>query len=174
MKNVLFATVALAVTLSLATPATAQNDNIFGTLLGAGLGGYFGSKVGKGRGKLAATALGVVLGAGVGSRFRYGNRSQTMFTTRTPRHQPRYRPYPRQHVEYPPHRPHRPLYRHAPVQRYEQPVPQYTQNTTQNCEYVREYQQIVIVGGREVAAWGRACYMPDGTFRTMDGPFITR
>ena len=55
--------IALAVAL---TAAAAKSDagqkETFGTLLGAGLGGWAGSQFGSGKGKLAAVGAGVLLG----------------------------------------------------------------------------------------------------------------
>ena len=49
-------------------PAKAGSDTeVFGTLIGAAVGGFVGSNVGKGKGQLAATAVGVLLGAGIGN-----------------------------------------------------------------------------------------------------------
>ena len=49
-------------------PAHAD-ERIFGTLLGAAGGGLIGSRIGSGRGQLAATAFGTLVGAMVGHRI---------------------------------------------------------------------------------------------------------
>ena len=46
-----------------------QNGNIIGTIIGSALGGFVGSNIGKGKGQLAATAIGVLGGASVGRAY---------------------------------------------------------------------------------------------------------
>ena len=59
--------IALAASLLLAASATdAGEKEIFGTLLGAGLGGLAGSQIGSGKGKLVAVGAGVLLGGLLG------------------------------------------------------------------------------------------------------------
>ena len=66
--------------------AAAYNDQeLFGTLVGAAVGGLVGSQLGKGRGKLATTAIGTLIGAGIGNTVS----SNGHYTVYAPR------PYPR-------------------------------------------------------------------------------
>lgn len=54
---------------STAGTAEAGDREVFGTLLGAGLGGLLGSQVGGGKGKLAAVAVGTLTGAVIGNNI---------------------------------------------------------------------------------------------------------
>ncbi len=65
----LFSLCAALLALVLTTPPAAQagDKSLVGTLMGAGLGGYFGSNIGKGDGQLAATGAGVFLGGLMGN-----------------------------------------------------------------------------------------------------------
>lgn len=130
------------------------NKQTMGTLLGAGLGGFAGSKVGGGKGQLAATAAGVLLGGFLGNSMgqsldradqAYLNRAQT------------------QAME-------------APVGQtisWSNPesgnsgyvTPTRVGRDTQTGAYCREYQTEVIVGGESQVGYGTACRMPDGDWK---------
>jgi len=77
----------------LAAPERAQADDreVFGTLLGAGLGGLLGAQVGGGKGKLAAVAVGTLTGAVIGNNIA-GNPAYA--NDRHVTHRPVYRPQP--------------------------------------------------------------------------------
>ena len=62
-----------AVTGAKPAQAAGQND-IFGLLVGAAIGGIVGSNIGSGKGQLAATAVGTLIGAGVGSNIASGGK----------------------------------------------------------------------------------------------------
>ena len=88
MKKLIIATAIGIMTLSGATWSTsAKADNhLLGTLLGAAGGGFIGSNIGSGNGRLAATAFGTLFGAYVGnqvSRANHNRYPQTTTTTRT-------------------------------------------------------------------------------------------
>lgn len=84
------------------TPAKAGSDTeVIGTLIGAAVGGFVGSNVGKGKGQLAATAIGVLLGAGIGNTMANSEQgiTNTVYNPQPrvvyqPRPQPRYQPRP--------------------------------------------------------------------------------
>lgn len=166
ITNVAFAAAAATIMwATFSTPAAAQNKSAWGTIIGGASGGYLGSRIGKGNGRLAAIAGGTLLGAifgnsvgrsldradaaygsqTYGSPYGYGNR--------------RVRPHwNQQNVSHPYAR------RYARPQvrsHYIQPRSRCASN------YTREYQTVVIVGGREVPAFGTACYMPDGSWKKM-------
>ena len=169
MRKSILVIAALTVAI-MATPAAAQNKNIWGTIIGGAGGGYLGSMIGSGSGRLAATAAGALLGAAMGnnvgtslnradaqyqSPYGYGNRRVVYQTV------PAYwgpgniaRPYER--------RVRRPR-RHRRIV-----VVQQAQNTCASG-YTREYQTVVTVGGKQVPAFGRVCYMADGSWQKMPG-----
>lgn len=106
MKKLIIAAVVGIMTFGAATvDNTAKaGDNVLGTLLGAAGGGFVGSNVGNGRGRLAATAFGALLGAYVGNRVQnshsnnyvqpapaYPYNRTTFYTPPPPRH-PTYAP----------------------------------------------------------------------------------
>ncbi len=148
-----------------ANAANAQDKSVWGTIIGGAGGGYLGSHIGKGRGRLAATAAGTLLGALLGnSTGRSLDRADAMYRqqggynygvpNRVSAH------WGRGHISHPyERRQHRRVVMHRPA-----PV-----NNGCTSGYTREYQTVVTVGGREVPAYGRACYMPDGTWRKMAG-----
>lgn len=50
----------------------------------------------------------------------------------------------------------------------QRPTPHYTGCALYNGEpYLREYQSTVVVGGRNVPAYGTACYQPDGSWKLI-------
>ena len=126
-----------------------------GTLGGAAVGGLLGSTIGKGSGRLAATAAGVVLGGWLGNEigasldkadYAYMNNANSRAYT-------------------------------APVGQ------QITWNNPQNGNagtitpirdgysndgaYCREFQQSITVGGQRQQGYGRACQQPDGSWQII-------
>jgi hypothetical protein len=80
-----------------------------------------------------------------------------------------YRPYYRPYRYYDPYyyRPYPYEFYPAPTYRYYQyaPPPTRTVERPYPCLQEREYQTTVIIGGREVEAYGTACLQPDGSWR---------
>ena len=69
MKKILIAlTLSLALAAPTAASAQSRNKELFGTLGGAALGGFLGSQIGSGKGRLAATGAGVLLGGLLGNQ----------------------------------------------------------------------------------------------------------
>ncbi|UEM23882.1 hypothetical protein JL100_014420 [Skermanella mucosa] len=127
----------------------------FGTLGGAALGGFAGSGIGGGTGRLAAvgagTLLGAFLGSGIGGSLDRADEA-----------------YARQ----------------AAAHAYSAPVGmpvQWSNPRTGNMgavrttrdgwstsgAYCREFRQQIVVGGRVRSAFGQACQQPDGTWRIV-------
>ena len=164
MKRSIFGVMAVALMISIAAPASAQNKSLIGLLLGAAGGGFAGSQFGKGNGKLAFTALGTLLGAGAGQSVGTSlDRADTLFTTRPQaiQSQQQYPQYNSQGISQP----------YANVQSRYSPAPYAPPPVQRGCAsgYTREYTTSINVGGRKVPAWGRACYMPDGSWRPVGG-----
>jgi surface antigen len=152
-----FKIVIAAVALAAMTAACAQNGGQYGTkrvvggLGGAALGGWAGSTIGGGTGQLAATAAGVLIGALVGSEIgrtmdeldeQKAERAYTQATT-------------------------------APVGQtiswsnpntgnYGTVTPTREGTKQASGEYCREFQQTVVIGGKQEEAYGVACRKPDG------------
>lgn len=78
-----FAALATAVLLTAAPVASASAD-VLGGLIGAATGGWVGSHIGDGRGQLAATAAGTLLGYGIGDNLTdrgYGQPTRTRYVS---------------------------------------------------------------------------------------------
>lgn len=154
---------ALLVAMSIAalTAACSQNGQYgtkqtIGALGGAALGGWAGSNIGSGSGRLAATAAGALIGALVGSEIGRSMdevdrmKAEQAYTQATT----------------------------APVGETitwnnpesgnygaVTPTREGTKQTT--GEYCREFQQTVVIGGREEQAYGVACRRPDGSWEVQ-------
>ena len=145
--------------ISLAACAEGQygNKQVGGAVIGGTLGGLVGSKIGSGKGQLAATAVGTLLGALAGSEVGKsldridrmhaaqtsnaaleGNRAGQMSSWNNPDSG--------NSGNFTPTRTYR----------------------TSSGQYCREYQQTVMVGGREQSSYGTACRQPDGSWRIVN------
>ena len=125
-----------------------------GTLAGAGLGGYAGSNIGHGSGKLAATAIGVLAGGFLGNRIgnsldkgsvAYANQ-QTQVALNN-------------------NQPGQALPWQSPTNPQVQGtiVPQQVYQGA-NGQYCREYTTRILVGGQWQSGVGQACRNPDGSW----------
>lgn len=148
---------ALVLTLALATGACTNHHygpkQTVGALGGAALGGFLGSKIGSGKGQLAATGAGVLLGALVGNEIGrslddadrlHAQQAQYVAST-APIGQPISWNNPDSG-------------NHGTVT----PIREGTQNTT--GAYCREYQTTIVVGGEPQSGYGTACQQPDGSW----------
>jgi surface antigen len=125
-----------------------------GTLAGAALGGWAGSQIGHGSGRLAATAAGVVLGGLIGNQIGRGlDRQDSYEAARAERTAIESNPDGR-------------------YSRWDNPnngnygytVPSRTYETSPG-QYCREYETTIVVGGRAQSGYGTACRQPDGSWR---------
>jgi len=131
-------------------------NEFFGTVLGAIGGGVIGAQIGSGSGRAAATVGGVLLGSLIGNRIGFGlddydrrlafrntqyalesMRSGTVVEWRGPS---------------------------SGAYGTVSPRPAFQNQAGQYC---REFQETVIVGGQEQAAYGTACRQPDGQWRIV-------
>lgn len=127
-----------------------------GTVLGAAGGAVLGNQVGKGHGRVAAIAVGTLLGAGIGHEVGasldradmvyYQKAQQSALETA---HAGETLPW------------RNPQSGHAGSFT---PSNYYTNNAGQYC---REYTQVVQIGGRSEEAHGTACREEDGTWRIV-------
>ena len=153
-KFLLTAATAAVLAGTFAHPAAARENDLFGTGIGAALGGLLGSQIAHGDARLVTTAAGVFFGGMIGN-----NLSQSDYE----------RPHPRQAYYAPPVEPY--SYRTTYVPTYVAP-PDYPPAPTpvtyvdeDNGGYCREYSQQVRVGGRIQESYGTACLQPDGSWK---------
>jgi surface antigen len=126
-----------------------------GTLAGAGLGGWAGSTIGSGRGRVVAAAVGAGLGAlaggYIGGQLDKADRAEaerlcqnTLESGRSGQKAVWQNPDKGTAVEI---------------------IPQPAYQTPQG--YCREFQQTIIVGGKPQPAHGTACRQPDGSWQIV-------
>jgi len=149
----LYATLALALLLSACQAENIGTKEGVGTLGGAAVGGLLGSQIGKGSGRLAATAAGVVLGGWLGNEVGASLDKADRLALNG-----------------------------ATSRAYTAPVgQQITWNNPQTGNagtitpvrdgyandgaYCREFQQTITVGGQKQQGYGRACQQPDGSWK---------
>ncbi len=125
-----------------------------GTLVGAVGGAWAGSNVGKGKGNVAAIAVGTLLGAYLGNQVGasmdradlayYNNTSQEALETNPTGQTSRwYNPDSGNSGTV------------TPTKTYQ----------VASGSYCREYSQTIVIGGRTEEAFGTACRQPDGTWK---------
>jgi surface antigen len=157
MKKILLAlTLSLALAAPTAASAQSRNKELFGTLGGAALGGFLGSQVGSGKGKLAATGAGVLLGGLLGNQVgRSLDRADQTAISRSQHQALEYTPSNQAVAWQNPDTGNRGVtVPRAPYQ-------------TSTGQYCREFQQTVTVGNQTQQAYGTACRQPDGTWRIV-------
>lgn len=125
-----------------------------GTLIGAGLGGWAGSKVGGGRGQLAAVAAGALLGGFMGNEVGASlDRADQMYLQRaqsTALHNADWQPVAWSN----------PDSGHSGTV-----TPTRTIQHTGTGQLCREYRTTVNIGGRVEEGYGTACRTADGAWR---------
>jgi surface antigen len=148
-------TLAFIIVLILALPgcATSGRKEGAGTLIGAGTGALLGAQVGGGRGRLVAVAVGTLAGAIMGQEIgRSLDRADQLTMERNAQ----------QALE---------QNKSYQASSWVNPdtgnsgtiTPVKTFQTAQG-QYCREYQQTVLIGGKEQQAYGSACRQPDGSW----------
>ncbi len=153
-KTLIVLLTAASLTACAGAPGSKENG---GTLVGAALGGLMGSKIGHGRGQLAAVALGALGGAFLGREVgRSLDRADRLYAGRATS-------YGLEHkASGEPTRWSNPDSGHhgtiTPVRTYQEPT----------GRYCREYQQTVTVGGQTEQAYGTACRQPDGSWKVVN------
>ena len=131
------------------------NKQTFGTLGGAALGGFLGSKVGKGEGQLAATAAGVVLGGWLGNEIgttldqadRNAMRGATSRAYNAPIGQQ--------------------ITWNNPRSGNAGTITPVRDGYASTGSYCREFQQTITVGGKRQQAYGKACRQADGSWKII-------
>lgn len=133
-----------------------RNQQTAGAILGGVIGGVIGHQFGEGRGNTAMTVIGATAGAIIGGELAR-NRAIS-------RHEQEaaYRAFESTPGGYPVHW-------HDPDGYSEgYYVPVRTWRSARGA-YCREYQQVVVIDGREQRAHGTACRQPDGSWRIVNG-----
>lgn len=153
--------------------AHASRGSLWETGIGAALGGYIGSTIGKGRGNLAATAAGTFIGANIGHAFAQSRRSHHYVqrphpaTYYTPRHH-HYRPnYVAPITSVQPARPiYEDSYKHPRAvhvdKGYMGKRPQHMRRLGRHC---RDFTQTIRIDGQIKESYGIACMRPDGSWQ---------
>ncbi len=157
MKKIL---IALSLSLALAAPTAAsaqsRNKELFGTLGGAALGGFLGSQIGSGKGRLAATGAGVLIGGLLGNQIGRSldsadrtavNRSQYQALEYTPSNQPV-------------------AWQNPDTGNRGVTTPRTTYQTSTG-QYCREFIQTITVANQTQQAYGTACRQPDGSWKIV-------
>ncbi len=162
----------------LASPPAAAGDNSFwGTVTGASLGGYLGSTIGKGSGRLAATGAGVFLGGAMGNSIgssldradRAYASSRQFYAPYSPsfsRYEPTYVAPPPPTVIYV--QPDIVEYRRVvetPVYVETAPVGPTPPEPARPQRHCREFTQTIKIDGELHESYGTACLRPDGTWQ---------
>ena len=134
-----------------------QNMKEFlGTLGGAALGGYLGSKVGSGTGQLAATAGGALLGALVGGNIGHSLDEVDKMKAAQAHTQAQSAPIGET------------IAWNNPDTGHSGTVTAKRDGYDTNGDYCREFQQTITVGGKTEQAYGTACRQPDGSWRIIN------
>ena len=152
----LIAVIAMVILLPACQSQNMGNKQSFGTLGGAAVGGLLGSNIGKGSGRLAATAAGVVIGGWLGNEIgasldRADRTAMSGATTRA------YSAPIGQQITW-----NNPQSGNAGTIT---PVRDGYNNST--GEYCREFQQTITVGGQRQQAYGTACRQTDGSWKIV-------
>ena len=147
---------AVALTAAAATSDAGQKETI-GTLLGAGLGGFAGSQIGSGTGKLVAVGAGVLLGGWLGREI--GKSLDAADRSRMAAAQQHSLEYERTGTTTTWVNPD------SGHSGSITPIKYYQDSAGQPC---REYSQTVVVSGRSETAYGTACRDANGDWRLVN------
>lgn len=133
----------------------AGNKQRLGTGVGAVLGGVAGSQLGSGSGRLWATGAGTLLGALAGSEIGKSlDRADRVYMARA-NDQAKEAPIGET------------ISWNNPERDTRGSVTPVRDGYSQNGRYCREFQQVVVIGGREQEAYGTACQQPDGSWEIV-------
>lgn len=154
-KRVLSVLTIAALSLSACASNEYGQKEQYGTVIGGVLGGVLGAQIGDGRGQLAATAAGAMLGTILGSQVGKSlDKADLVYANQA---------FDNAH--------------NAPMGQTiswnnpdtgnsgtYQPV---RDGYASDGEYCREYQQTIIVDGRQEIGYGTACQNPDGSWQII-------
>lgn len=129
------------------------SKEIIGSLVGAGLGGFGGSKLGKGKGQLAAIAVGTIAGGLIGNSI--GGSLDKADKAHVQKAQWDATSAPIGET----------ITWSNPETGNKGRVTPTREGRHRSGAYCREYQTEVIVGGESQVGYGTACQMPDGDWK---------
>ncbi len=155
IRKSLIATLALALLLPACQAQNMGTKEGVGTLGGAAVGGLLGSNVGKGSGRLAATAAGVVLGGWLGNEIgaSLDKADQNYMGSATSR---AYSAPIGQQITW-----------NNPQSGNAGTITPIRDGYANDGAYCREFQQTITVGGQKQQAYGRACQQQDGSWKIV-------
>ena len=131
----------------------ADNATLFGTGIGAAMGGLLGSQFGHGAGQVAATGTGIILGGLVGNEVGSSIDASN---------------YPAYPSSYVPDSYGNPITFNAYAPNYVAPPALPPTYVNPNAgTYCRPYSQETRIAGRIEENYGTACLQPDGTWRAV-------
>ncbi len=133
----------------------AGNKQLIGGGTGAVLGGLLGSQVGKGSGQLWATGAGVLLGALAGSEIGASLDNADRAYAAQANNQALAAPIG-ETVSW-----------NNPQSGNSGTIKATRDGYSSSGRYCREYQQTVVVGGKQQSAYGTACRQPDGSWEIV-------
>ena len=159
MKNnikVIALTSMMAASLALVACEDMGNKQMMGTGGGALLGGLLGSLAGKGTGRLWMTGAGVLLGALAGSEIGKSLDKADQAYANQANQQASSAPIG-QSIKW-----------NNPQSGNYGTITPTRDGYSTNGRYCREYQQTVVVGGKQQSAYGTACQQPDGSWQVTN------
>ncbi|MDD3181787.1 MAG: RT0821/Lpp0805 family surface protein [Alphaproteobacteria bacterium] len=155
IRKSLLATLALTLLLPACQAQNMGTKEGVGTLGGAAVGGLLGSTVGKGSGRLAATAAGVVLGGWLGNEIgaSLDKADRSYMNNATSR---AYTAPVGQQITW-----------NNPQSGNAGTITPVRDGYANDGAYCREFQQSISVGGQQKQAYGRACQQQDGSWKIV-------
>jgi surface antigen len=128
-----------------------------GTLIGGAAGALLGSRFGKGGGALAATGAGALIGAFIGNQIGASLDDQDREIASLKTQQALENSTSGTTIEW--------RNPDSGNHGYITPTNTFKQN---DGNYCREYTQVIVVGGKEEKAFGKACRQPDGAWKIVE------
>ncbi len=126
-----------------------------GTLGGGAAGGLIGSQIGHGSGNAAATLTGVLLGGFVGNRLG-STVDESDRAAATKAEKRAYTAPVGQQITW-----------NNPSNGNSGTIVPTRDGYDQNGAYCREFQQTIVVGGKQQQGYGKACQQPDGSWKIV-------
>ena len=150
------AIVALLVTALIAAGcAQGRQKETAGTVLGGIGGAILGAQVGKGSGRIVATAIGTLAGAFIGNQIGVSLDKADQQAMVRAEQQAQSAPIG-QTISW-----------NNPDSGNHGTVTPVRDGTAANGQYCREFQQTVVIGGKQESAYGTACRQPDGSWKIV-------
>lgn len=143
---------AIMITFTLAACSQGNQKQTIGTITGAAAGGLLGAQVGSGSGRVAATAAGALIGALIGSEIGRSMDEVDRMKAEQAYTQATSAPIGQEIT-----------WNNPDSGNYGTVTPT-REGTSSAGNYCREFQQTVVIGGKQEQAYGVACRQPDGSW----------